>query len=473
MSFFFPRRATESLEDSIAATGAHGGTYDPIDAETGWRKVGESNREVPRWTLDKARTYSVHAYRANPMARAILDTYTSFCVGDSGIDAEAHNPEVDAVVREFWSDPRNALHSQQEALLRSHLLMGETGIEPLVTPSSGRVRLSIFDVDRVQAVRLRNGNPLWPDELVFGTAGLDERTLKLVWPHDLTGLREGEAFFFADWKALITDRRGTPFLSPVMDWLQAYDDVLWNLADRTKLLRYFVWDVTIDGGPDDIEKFITDRGGRHAPPSGSLEVHNQAVDWKAQSPQVGAYEDRVTAASLLTSVAAGSGLAKTWLAEPEDANRATSLTMAEPVRRRVRGVQKVWVEHMRELTAFAVDRAVAAGRIPATVTIKGEGDTEREVPACDTIHITRPEIAASDSKVNAEILVNLSTAIMGLAGQKALAPKAARTLVRKAWEDFMGVPYRPELDDALDVDATADYLEEEEDNRRQRLGAVS
>lgn len=474
MSWFIPRRATEGLADSIAASGAGGAYADGIDDDRGFTRVGESRREVPAWTLEKARIYSVHAYRTNPMARAIIDTYTSFCIGDKGLALNVNHPDVDPIARAFWNDPRNDCDGQQEVLLRSHLLLGETVLETMVAEMSGVVRFAYVDPTGIRRVELDAGNPLWPGRLVFGSP-VDERHLDVVHVDDFTGLRTGQAMFWPSWRALASDRRGVPFLSPVLDWLQAYDDVLYNLVDRTKLLRYFVWDVTVDGDQSAVDNFVAARGGRHAPPTGSVEVHNDSVAWKPVQPNTGAFEDRVTGQSLLTEIAAGSGLAKTWLAEPEDANRATSLTMAEPVRRRVRGVQKMWVDRQTELVRYAVDRAVAARRLPAEVEIREEGGHTRKVPVADTVRVTGPEIAASDAKVNAEILMNLSQALTGMRASNLMSQDAAVVLVKRAWEAFAGVPYRPELDRPDDDDDAVDdieaYLQEAMD-RRDRIAAA-
>lgn len=475
MSWFVPRRATEGLAHSIAASGAGGAYVDGIDDERGFTKVGESRREVPSWTLEKARIYSVHAYRTNPMARAIIDTYTSFCIGDKGLALNVDVPEVEPIARAFWDDPRNDVDGQQEILLRSHLLMGETALEMMVARLSGAVRFSYLDPTGIRRVELDAGNPLWPGRLVFGDP-VNERRLEVVQVDDFTGLRGGEAMFWPSWKALASDRRGVPFMSPILDWLQAYDDVLYNLVDRTKLLRYFVWDVTVNGDQNAVDEFIAARGGRHAPPTGSVEVHNESVEWKPQMPQTGAYEDRVTGQSVLTEIAAGSGLAKTWLAEPEDANRATSLTMAEPVRRRVRGVQKMWVDRQTDLVRYAVDQAVAARRIPAEVEVADESGATHMVKASDTVRVTGPEIAASDAKVNSEILMTLSTALTGMVAGELMTPEAAQVLTKRAWEAFAGVPYRPELDKPGDPDATnrvEEYLETAmEAARRSKISAA-
>lgn len=157
-----PRRIVEATVDQVVATGGGytTGGRDPIDGDVGFRRAGSGSREVPYWTRERARTYSVTAYRANPMATAIIDTYTAFCVGDSGVKWQATNPDVAAVVREFWDDPANRLGEIQELLLRSQLLMGEKLLEMLVAQMSGVVRFAPHDPQCIEDIVFRYGNPL-------------------------------------------------------------------------------------------------------------------------------------------------------------------------------------------------------------------------------------------------------------------------------------------------------------------------
>lgn len=444
-------RVVEATADQVVATGGSLGAYgrDPVDGDVGYRRLGTGNREVPYWTREKARTYSVTAYRSNPMATAIIDTYTAFCVGDSGVSWQATNPQVAEVVREFWDDPANRLGSIQELSLRSQLLMGEKLLELMVGEQSGVVRFAPVDPQHIKDIGCRGGNPLWPDVAIL--PGLDESGDDRQWPlvqvDDSTGLRDGQAMFWAPWRTLDTDVRGMPFLTSILDWLDSYDTVLSNLIDRTALARYMVWDVSVAGGQTEVDAFVANRGGLHVPPSGSVEVHNESVTWKPQTVSTGAMEDTVANRSVLTNIASGTGLAKTWLAEPEDANRATSLTMAEPVRRRVGSVQKVWLSEQQELVRFVVDRAVASKRLPEKVdaTDPRTGATT-QIPASQAVIVTGPEIAASDSQLTAQVLLNLSTGLEKLVNIGALSKEASATAARKAWEDYVGVPYVHELD---------------------------
>jgi hypothetical protein len=458
------QRATEATPQQIMMTGAGPGARDPIDGDTGWRPAGSGGRPVPAWTLEAARTGSVASYRMNPMAKAIVDTYTSFCVGDSGVRPEVSNEKVARVVDEFWRDPRVNLGALQTLLLRDAMLNGEQIPEFLVGPKGGRVRFRPLDPTQLTDVTLEMDNPLWPDQLVFrpAEAGGDELRLAVVRVDDDTGLRTGQAMLFAPWRALVTDRRGMPFMTGILDWLDSYDQVLSNLIDRTALARYAAFDVTVQGDDTDVQKFVTDRGNLAPPPSGTVEVHNQDVEWKTLNAQSGAFEDTATAGSVLTLVAGGAGLAKTWLAEPDGANRATSETMAEPIRRRVAGVQTDWLNYQTEIVRYQVDRAVAAGRLPRSVpSTDSRTGHEQRVPASETVKVIGPKVAAADAQITAQTMLNLSTGLEQLIESGAMSRKAGQVAARVAWEAFTGITYTRDLDPTKDeMDAIASQIED-------------
>lgn len=454
-----PVRTVEATPQQIAMTGAAGGGgWDPVDNVAGWRRSGAGRRDVPEYTRQRAVDNSVASYRSNPMATAVVDTYVSFVVGDKGVSYICSNPEVDKVVKEFWDDPKVRLGSArtQVELLRSTILWGELPLELMVGEQSGAVRFSVMDPAVIDHIELDRGNPLWPSKMVLtlepDAGDQQPKSFTLVQVDDETGLRTGNGMFFAPWKTLVTDTRGVPFLTPVLDQLDAYDTVLSNLIDRTSLARYLVWTVMVKGSQAEVDAYIRGRGGLHIPPSGSVEVHNENVEWKPQSAPSGAQEDTQAAGAVLTQIAGGAGLAKTWLAEPDGANRATSLTMAEPVRRRVGLIQRVWLDLMTEIVRFVVDQAVKAGRLPATVeaTDPRTGVTT-EVPAAMSVQVTGPEIAAADAQLTAQTLLNIATGLDTLVKAGLLTPEAGALAAQKAWEDYMGIPFNADLNKAGDA----------------------
>lgn len=455
--------ATPQQRWASGASASGGGMLDPIDASNGtrfsygYRAVGgnKGSRDIPARTREQAQVDSIAGYRTNPMARAIVDTYVAFAVGDAGLTVQSTSDLVQPVVEQFWSDPRNCFVTGQEVMFRDWLIRGEMLQEMVVGPISGVTRRSPIDVGRVCEIRHRDGNVLWPEAVgVTVDPASDPMFFDVIGLDDLSGLREGEVFWWPAFKTLETDTRGAPFLMPILDWLDSYDVVLSNLIDRTALMRYIAWDVTLKGadGPG-IDDWVKARGGRQIPRSGTMEVHNDSVEMKPVTASTGAFEDVRTNQAILTNVAGGAGLSKTWLAEPEDANRATSLTMAEPVRRRIGSVQNQWLAQKTEMVRFAVDRAVVAGRIPAMVPVQQAGGVEIDVPAAMTVHVAGPQIAAADSQVMATVLVQLSQALTGMVAAGVLSSEAAQLAAQKAWSDYVGVPYRSELDVQGDGDA--------------------
>lgn len=459
------RRAVEASPAQLAVTGAAGagyGGYDPVDGQHGWRSVGASGgpREMPWMTRERQRTYSVAAYRYNPMAKAIVDTYISFAVGDKGVSLEGTNPDVLHVASEFWDDPAVALGGRQELLLRDAMLAGEQLLELMAGRHSHAVRFSPVEVSAIEDITSYLGNPLWPHQAVLRRGGSELR-LDIARVDDLTGLRAGEAAFFAPWKTTATDTRSQPFLATVLDWLDNYDMILSNLIDRTALARYIVWDVEVQGTQDDVDAYVKSRGGNRIPRSGSVEVHNDKVKWEPKVAATGAYEDNAANRSVLTMAAAGSGLSRHWLADPEDANRATSQSMAEPVRRRIQSVQKMWLAYQTDLPRFAVDQAVRVGRLPRLVDAVDPRTSERyRVPAAQTVTAVGPEIAAADSQIAAQVMLNLATGLEKLRTIGALSEEGASLAAKRCWEQFMGVPYVAELDKPDgDRDKIADHID--------------
>jgi hypothetical protein len=444
---WFQLRATEATPQQLALTGAYGGSgYDPVDNAIGWKRSGAGRREVPDWTRERAVAASIAGYRSNPMATSDHRHVHGVLRRRQGRLLRLLEPRGRQGRRRVLERPPQPGRGDPGARAPLADAVGRAADRADGRRQSGAVRFSPMDPMQIRNVELDRGNVLWPAQLVFNQEDGEERRMSVVQVNDETGLREGEALWWAPWKTVITDTRGMPFLTPVLDWLDSYDTVLSNLIDRTALARYLVWDVTVKGSQPEVDAYIKSRGGLGIPPSGSVEVHNESVTWEPKSAPSGAAEDTQAGSAVLTNIASGAGLAKTWLAEPDGANRATSLTMAEPVRRRVGGLQKVWLAQQTERVRFA-STGPSPGRLPKMVEATDpRTGTKSEVPASQTVLVTGPEIAAADAQITAGVLVNLATGLNTMVTGGLLTPPAGAQAARKAWEDFMGIPYKAELD---------------------------
>jgi hypothetical protein len=127
------------------------------------------------------------------------------------------------------------------------------------------------------------------------------------------------------------------------------------------------------------------------------------------------------------------------------------------VRRRIGGVQRLWLMYMREICRYVVDQAVRTNQLPRYVTVADETGTGTiSVPAWQTVRVVGPEIAGTDAQINATIVSNMAASLSTLVGAGLLGPEAARRMVEKAWADYMGTPWRAGLDTDATVQAWLD-----------------
>ena len=126
-------------------------------------------------------------------------------------------------------------------------------------------------------------------------------------------------------------------------------------------LRAFVYDVTITGAD---EAALTKRAATSAPPKpGSVYYHNEAEELKAVSPDLKAQDGATTADLILSLIATGVGLPKTWLNGIMDVNRASAASMDEPSLKRLRARQQVVIGAVERMVRFALDQASMAGAL--------------------------------------------------------------------------------------------------------------
>ena len=130
----------------------------------------------------------------------------------------------------------------------------------------------------------------------------------------------------APWRAV--DHRGRSDLLGQIDWLDAYDEVLFNELDRIGYLRAFVWDVTLSGADPaavkEYEKTFT------PPAPNSTFVHNDSVKLEAKSPSLQAADTSESARLLRNHVLGGSTTPEHWFGGGGDVNRAAASEMGEP-----------------------------------------------------------------------------------------------------------------------------------------------
>jgi hypothetical protein len=398
-----------------------------------YRSVSAGYRDLVGPLLSRAQTISVNLYRKNPLANRIIKIYTTYMAGE-GFTVEAANPDVAAVVDEFWQAERNQMESNHRRFARDGLIFGEAP-HPVAADETGNTTVGYLDPHSIDHVKTDPRNQLILTDLVLRRAGGDEEKLRIVRRDEdpfseTAGLLAGDVFLWLH-DRIGAATRGTPFLLPAVDWLDAYDQILWELLERTKAVRAFFWDVEVDGGATEIE-IAKKEWGRTAPRSGSVRFRTPAIQVAASQPQLGAYEDVNTARFILRHIATAAGVAPTWIGDPEDANRSTAEQMDKPVLRALTDTQAQWKYNMERLLAYAVDQKIGAGMLDRVVerfdsTGQGTGDMQ---PASKLIKVTAPAITDDDVTGAAAALTSVAQAFMQLDVIGIGDPETMRRIVR-------------------------------------------
>ena len=323
-------------------------TSDPDErlsaAQMGARYVRRLTQDVSRdldpLTQQRMQDVAYYLYDNNPLAKRILELTRDFVLGE-GVEVAASDEMQGSILDNFWHDAINQMDLKLHARVLELGLWGEQCWSVVVNPIDGHVRLGYIDpgaissvirdphdAEQVVAVVLKSG-PGQADRR-YRVVSLDEDprsstygrltgvtldsagNVVTQWQElDAEGRPVGEAkayagaCFFFKINAVATAARGRSDLLALADWLDAYDQVLFNEVDRALLLKSFVWDVTLQGADQTaIDAYAK---SNPAPKPGSVRYHNDKVDWEAETPDLKAVDAQAGADILLSYIAAGSG----------------------------------------------------------------------------------------------------------------------------------------------------------------------
>ena len=418
---------------------------------------GVYNRDFTATVLRRAQDISVSLYRKNPLANRIVKIYTTYMAG-TGFTISCDNPDVQEVADEFWGAERNQMQLNHRSFARDFLLLGEAP-HPVATDETGNTTIGYLDPRSIDKVEANPHNQLLLEAVILTRTTGDVEPLKIVRREPSpfepdAGLYTGDIFYWLH-DRIGASTRGTPFLLPAIDWLDAYDQTLWELVERIKAVRAFFWDVEVEGGQTEVTE-AKKLWGTTAPRSGSVRFRTKALTVSATQPQIGAYEDVAAARYLLRHIATAAGLSPTWLGDPEDANRSTAQEMDKPVLRALTDIQAVWKYDMESVIKFAVDRKVAAGMLGRIVERHDEQGrpTGDMVPASSLVEVRTPQLSDDEMEAAAAALVSVAGAFVQLDMIEVVDRDTLRKVVRNLLP-ALGIP-ADELPDPDDTTPAGD-----------------
>lgn len=420
-----------------------------------YRRVTDSRRDINPVVHRRAQEISLWLWQRNPMAKRVVEMIADFTVGADGLRIEADDDKTQRIINEWWSDPGMRLEERFRDLVRDESIYGELALRRTVNETSGRSRLGLISQDRIKDVLLDRGNALLDDWLILSPddneedRSKEERVRVINWRDDGGTERwTGEAHFFTV-NRIGGQKRGLPDLFAIADYVDGYDQLLFNALERSGLINAFVFDVTLQGADETaVDEWLRDHG--ESPRPGSLRVHNEKEVWGAVTPDLGT-QDVITIGRAVKNMGlGGAGLPEAWFAEGDSANRATLAAQGDPTYRMLQSRQR-HVRTMVELMVGSMLQEQVGKRLR-------ESRTRAGVVVPPQFKITMPDISAKDTSTLSAALPQVASAMATAIQEKWIDRASSRSV-------FLMMVNQLGLD--LDAKVVADAIKSDEEEAKK------
>lgn len=460
---------TELVDPDINLTAAQGGS-------AYYRRLSAGSRDLSPIAWDKALSLAYALWDSNPLARRIIDMTRDFAVGDgitvtanvtpaavpeidendviareraaeqrkrATAEAEATRAKLQRVIDRYWNDSLNRMDLKLSQKVADLGLAGELYPVMFVNERNGHVRQGTIDPQQVDQIVTNPKNAEEVLEVVLKAPGAVEKPrLKVIRVNEdpqsasfgrLMGVLPGElaqngdsyvgaCFYFAVNKPSVAKRGRTDLLT-VVDYVDAYDQIVFGEVDRSLLLRSVVWDTLMDGKSDtEIAEYVKTHGAK-APQPGSNFVHNEHVTRTAVTPDLKSADVSIGADLILSTISTGAGLPKHWLNGSMDVNRANGESMSEPAIRHLIQRQKYVGYMVEQLVTFQLDQAEMAGVLPKRAPAPGD-----VYPEPWPITVNTPEFRVKDLHAAGQTLHLVAQALATALADRVIDTDAAQEI---------------------------------------------
>lgn len=442
------------------------------------------SRHVSSEYVKKSIEFSRYMYDMNPLAHGIIETVKDFVVGEGFTPkvqprdkktklelepdaAEAVVKKAQAIIDAHWEDPRNNWELKQHQRVRELCMDGEQIYPAFVNVADGSVHLGLIDPLQVKEVYYNPENMEEPVAVeTYGKNPNDSRFYRVIHADDdplspsferLIGAQEGETFkktssvgrsktypyvgscFYFPINKHSSHARGRPDLMAITDWLEAYDRIMYQHADRMDIMASFIWDVTLNNADErKIEEWIAKH--QKPPKPGSIRVHNEAELWQALAPDMRWEDNQFGASMIKAQILSKTGLPPFWFAEGGETTRATALEMGTPAIKRLGARQLEIIYAIKTILTFVIDQAIIYGELDGSIDYK--------------VYIEAPEMSSRDLTRAGSAMLSVLGALEGAIANHVCSREAAQ-------EIFINISQQ--LGVNLDIDAMRRQIESQPD----------
>jgi hypothetical protein len=307
-----------------------------------------------------------------PFGKRIIRLLTDYVVGE-GFQVIANEAELQVVVDRFWEDSVNDMAQNCDSWFSELMTFGEICLPVAVNPIDGFTRVAWIDPQKIEAVEYSlmqtgNGQEVTVPIAVRLRRGIGEsegRRLEIIHQDEdvnspTFGQQKGDCFYFAINKVKAASR-GISELFALADWIDVFDNMIFDFADRVRLLNSFVWHYIVKGADDAMVEKIRDKVVKSPPRQGGVEVTNDQISIEARTPDLKGADMVDTDRVVKNYGLAGAGFPPWFFADAGNTNRATADEMAGPTGKMLTNRQNVLRRIVTQVMDYVIAQAVAHG----------------------------------------------------------------------------------------------------------------
>lgn len=377
--------------------------------DIGWKRLtGDTTRNLSPLAQDEMIRLAYWLWETNPLANWLIEITKDFILAE-GLPYESKNEDVKAVLDGFWYDPLNRMDLYIEKYVRELDIYGELCFPVFRGQQTGKVRLGYIDPANIKDVVTDPENV----KMVIGVVLKDSvgeagRKFKTILPKDAEtilsksaqalrdGYSDGECFFFAI-NNVTNSPRGRSSLLTVADWLDAYEQFLFDYAEKWPLLNTFVWDMKVEGGDT---AAITEQIKAFTKKSGSIFGHNEKVELKPSTPDLKSVDAEQGARLFRNHILGAKSIPEHWYGGGGDVNRATSVEMGTPAFKTLSSKQRYFKYIMETIFELVIESARDARYLNVTDEEAGQ------------YSVTTPELSSKDLIKNSTVIRETTTSLV-------------------------------------------------------------
>jgi len=359
------------------------------DPDMEWRRLsGNSNRLLPIAAWARQVEVCYWLWKTNPLGNWLIELMTALITGN-GYTVTSKNENLLAFIKKFWGDPINDLDVKIENKVRELSIFGVQCWPIFKGEQTGRIRMGMIDPAQirniysdpenaelligVQISNFHTGEPRYLKTIIGKEA---ETVLSASGQQMRDGYLDGECFLEAI-NRVSNDPFGTSDIFIIADWLDEYEELLYDYSGKVRKQNAFVWDVKLDGANEEACEAYAQKFPSQS--DGSVRVHNEKVTWDAIAPKLSALEMEKAVKELRNHILGCKNIPEHWYGGGGQVNRATAGESNDPIQAFVGKRQQTVKQILCRMIDYAIQSALDVG-YPLDVPKDELGAYEIQVP---------------------------------------------------------------------------------------------